>query len=304
MSIKLLIALHIETPFYLTLDADVVAVGELGIGDFVRGGRGNYVRESRGTHRAWWEGSQRILGVGGGGGGRVGGPGAGLRGHPGGHVNAGSDGRAGARAEAPGGGGGGAWLGGRVVGKLGRDMVERVRWGGVGWGGGGKGGGIRKSASDRTKEAAPGAKGERGEAREPTVRRSQPRRSEGRSEGKSRDPTRTTERRCTRPFPAIARPPALTSASRALRRYTLYRAGLDSLGLFGAVHASLGGVEMGCGSVWWPGDLPWDAGGAFARGGGVCGGGGCGERCLFSVVQSTAGAGVGDVAAQIAPYLA
>ena len=48
MSIKLLVSRIIITDFYVTLDADVVAVGEVGVEDFVREGKGNWVKEVRG----------------------------------------------------------------------------------------------------------------------------------------------------------------------------------------------------------------------------------------------------------------
>ena len=47
MSIKLLVSKIVETDFYVTLDADIVVVGGVKGGDFVRGGKGNWVMEER-----------------------------------------------------------------------------------------------------------------------------------------------------------------------------------------------------------------------------------------------------------------
>ena len=80
--------------------------------------------------------------------------------------------------------------------------------------------------------------------------------------------------------------------------YTLYRVALDELGLFDVLHNAIPDVQMVCYSVWWEGDLPWNAERAM---GGVCERGE--ERCLFSVVQSTAGVGVDTVAKQLAAYV-
>eukprot|EP00520_Triparma_pacifica_P012352 CAMPEP_0118647660 /NCGR_PEP_ID=MMETSP0785-20121206/8731_1 /TAXON_ID=91992 /ORGANISM="Bolidomonas pacifica, Strain CCMP 1866" /LENGTH=392 /DNA_ID=CAMNT_0006539781 /DNA_START=80 /DNA_END=1255 /DNA_ORIENTATION=+ len=63
MSIKLLVANIVETDFYVTLDADVVTVGSVGLEDFVREGRGNWVMEERNTHPNWWEGSGTLVGL-------------------------------------------------------------------------------------------------------------------------------------------------------------------------------------------------------------------------------------------------
>ena len=103
--------------------------------------------------------------------------------------------------------------------------------------------------------------------------------------------------------------------------YTLYRMGLDFLGIFDTLHAAFDDVELSCWNVWWEGDLPWQAekamaGGERRRRRETCGGGrgeegGGGaeaaceyeKKCLFSVVQSTAGADVGTIARQLAPFI-
>ena len=61
MAIKLKVATIVETSFYVTLDADVLAADTLLFEDFVREGRGNYVEEARNSHPMWWEGSKRVL---------------------------------------------------------------------------------------------------------------------------------------------------------------------------------------------------------------------------------------------------
>ncbi len=66
--------------------------------------------------------------------------------------------------------------------------------------------------------------------------------------------------------------------------YTLYKLGLDHLGMFDRLHSVFEDVDMTCGNVWWEGDRPWRAEGKVGGG-----------RCLFSVVQSTSGEAVGDI---------
>lgn len=79
--------------------------------------------------------------------------------------------------------------------------------------------------------------------------------------------------------------------------YTLYRLALDSVGLFAALHipsTSSSSLELlHCFDVWFSADLPWKAQEARALL----------QRsrlpCLFSVVQSTSGANVGELMEQV-----
>jgi hypothetical protein len=69
--------------------------------------------------------------------------------------------------------------------------------------------------------------------------------------------------------------------------YTLYRLALDIRGLFDKIHVA-SGSETFCNPVWYHGDLPWDAAGAFHN-----------ENCVFSLVQSTTQLAPSLVAASI-----
>ena len=69
--------------------------------------------------------------------------------------------------------------------------------------------------------------------------------------------------------------------------YTLYRLALDIRGLFDKVHVASGSGTF-CNPVWYHGDLPWDAAGAFHN-----------ENCVFSLVQSTTQLAPSLVAASI-----
>mmetsp|Transcript_37423 Transcript_37423/g.48148 ORF Transcript_37423/g.48148 Transcript_37423/m.48148 type:complete len:443 (+) Transcript_37423:54-1382(+) len=62
MSLKLLVAQHIKTKFYLTLDADLIATRKSPkIEEIVFGGKANYIPESRSVHPHWWAGSEALL---------------------------------------------------------------------------------------------------------------------------------------------------------------------------------------------------------------------------------------------------
>jgi hypothetical protein len=72
MALKLLVSAHVSTPFYLTLDADVVLLRAFGYSDVIdHRGRALYHHEPRHlVHPLWWEGSEQFLhlrGEGGGG---------------------------------------------------------------------------------------------------------------------------------------------------------------------------------------------------------------------------------------------
>lgn len=61
--IKLAAADRIPTPFYLTLDADVICCKPVSYGDLVPGGRAAITLTSRRVHSDWWHQSAAILGV-------------------------------------------------------------------------------------------------------------------------------------------------------------------------------------------------------------------------------------------------
>lgn len=69
--------------------------------------------------------------------------------------------------------------------------------------------------------------------------------------------------------------------------YTLYRLALDIRGLFDNIHVA-SESETFCNPVWYHGDLPWDAVGAFRN-----------TKCVFSLVQSTTQLAPSLVAASI-----
>lgn len=69
--------------------------------------------------------------------------------------------------------------------------------------------------------------------------------------------------------------------------YTLYRLALDIRGLFDNIHVA-SESETFCNPVWYHGDLPWDAVGAFRN-----------KKCVFSLVQSTTQLAPSLVAASI-----
>jgi hypothetical protein len=68
MSLKLLVHSMVTTPFYMTLDADVILLRKFHYADIVDDeGRALYHHESRAeVHGWWWDGSESVLGVEGG----------------------------------------------------------------------------------------------------------------------------------------------------------------------------------------------------------------------------------------------
>lgn len=64
MALKLLVAPFIQTDFYLTLDADVVATRRFVDSMVLRDGRATLTPEPRSVHPHWWDGSADILGLG------------------------------------------------------------------------------------------------------------------------------------------------------------------------------------------------------------------------------------------------
>jgi hypothetical protein len=60
--VKLAVAERVETPFYVTLDADVLCVRETRYDDLVRGGRG-LVQTSPPNHPEWNDDAERVLGL-------------------------------------------------------------------------------------------------------------------------------------------------------------------------------------------------------------------------------------------------
>ncbi|CAM9511053.1 unnamed protein product [Ectocarpus sp. 12 AP-2014] len=64
MALKLLASSLVQTPFYLTLDADVLcSKDQLTEEDLLPQGKGNYVPEGRNVHSAWWSEAAKTLGV-------------------------------------------------------------------------------------------------------------------------------------------------------------------------------------------------------------------------------------------------
>jgi len=63
MAIKLLVASHVVTNFYITLDADVIVVGRLLAEQLLPRGKAMFVPEPRSVHPHWWLGSSMILGL-------------------------------------------------------------------------------------------------------------------------------------------------------------------------------------------------------------------------------------------------
>ncbi|CAM9290634.1 unnamed protein product [Scytosiphon promiscuus] len=64
MALKLLASSLMQTPFYLTLDADVLCTkNKLSEQDLLPQGKGNFVPEGRTVHPAWWSSSARALRV-------------------------------------------------------------------------------------------------------------------------------------------------------------------------------------------------------------------------------------------------
>mmetsp|Transcript_7754 Transcript_7754/g.24395 ORF Transcript_7754/g.24395 Transcript_7754/m.24395 type:complete len:335 (-) Transcript_7754:590-1594(-) len=63
MAIKLLVASHVVTNFYITLDADVIVVGRLLAEQLLPRGKAMFVAEPRSVHPHWWLGSSMILGL-------------------------------------------------------------------------------------------------------------------------------------------------------------------------------------------------------------------------------------------------
>lgn len=63
MAIKLLIAQHVTTNYYITLDADVVLVGSIDVHKILPGGKAMYVAEPQSVHPHWWVGSTVVLGL-------------------------------------------------------------------------------------------------------------------------------------------------------------------------------------------------------------------------------------------------
>jgi hypothetical protein len=61
--IKIGIARRVETPFYLTLDADVICLKPVRYDDLVRDGRGINRRNRENLHPEWYRGSERLLGL-------------------------------------------------------------------------------------------------------------------------------------------------------------------------------------------------------------------------------------------------
>ncbi|NNF55454.1 MAG: hypothetical protein HKN03_13560 [Acidimicrobiales bacterium] len=61
--IKLIAADRFATPFYLTLDADVICCKPVSYSDLVPGGRAAITMTSRSAHSDWWYQSAAILGV-------------------------------------------------------------------------------------------------------------------------------------------------------------------------------------------------------------------------------------------------
>jgi hypothetical protein len=74
MAIKLLAAAYVSTPYYLTLDADILQLRPFDIGAVVvessvteqseqAPGRAVYHWEERSVHESWWAGSERVLNI-------------------------------------------------------------------------------------------------------------------------------------------------------------------------------------------------------------------------------------------------
>ena len=61
--IKLFSATLMSTPFFLTLDPDVMAVRRFGYGDLIRDGRALLQPEPRSVHPDWWHASAGLLGL-------------------------------------------------------------------------------------------------------------------------------------------------------------------------------------------------------------------------------------------------
>jgi len=61
--IKLFSATLVSTPFFLTLDPDVMALRHFGYSDLVQDGRALLEPESRHVHPDWWQASARLLGL-------------------------------------------------------------------------------------------------------------------------------------------------------------------------------------------------------------------------------------------------
>ena len=62
MAIKILVADLVTTPFYLTLDADVLVAAPTSYPDLIVNGRARYNPEPRAAHPAWWTSSEKLLG--------------------------------------------------------------------------------------------------------------------------------------------------------------------------------------------------------------------------------------------------
>jgi len=73
--------------------------------------------------------------------------------------------------------------------------------------------------------------------------------------------------------------------------YTIYRLALDAHRLFDHLHA-LPPAPLLCYAVWFPDQLPWNGTAAFLE-----------DDCVFSLVQSSVGAPVSAVAAEVAAEL-
>ncbi|CAM9898873.1 unnamed protein product [Ectocarpus fasciculatus] len=64
MALKLLASSLVQTPFYLTLDADVLcSKDQLTEEDLLPHGKANYVPEGRNVHPTWWSEAAKTLGV-------------------------------------------------------------------------------------------------------------------------------------------------------------------------------------------------------------------------------------------------
>ena len=62
MALKILVGKIVPTPYYLTLDADVMLVRPAAFQDFFnKDGKAMYNPEPRSAHRSWWESSEKLL---------------------------------------------------------------------------------------------------------------------------------------------------------------------------------------------------------------------------------------------------
>ena len=87
--------------------------------------------------------------------------------------------------------------------------------------------------------------------------------------------------------------------------YTMYRLTLNFYGVFERLHRPLQGVKLSCFNVWWEKDLPWHGELLFgsADRGQTSGNAAAEEceqdKCLFTVLQSTSGITVANIAKQL-----